>query len=734
VRYALELGAGGWAWAAAAAVAAAFAWHAASSRAGKALLALRGFAAFCLCAALLEPSIAARVPLLHKPKLAIMVDASHSMSGSAGGGRTRLEAAAAWLAKNRKAIEARADVSLFVVGARGRRVADWSELSSARPGDATLRLDDAVRDVADDPSGGSSQRAWLLSDGNAEPVPDIGLALAPLKAPLDALGVGPLRRGKGLVFTDLKTPDFAFLHGRFQVEAALEAAGLAGQTLRLRLLKEEPGGGWVVSGEKTHRALTDEDAVVSTFTAQASSLGAERYRLEAIAGGLTRSREFRVEVIRQKYRIMYLAGRPSAEYAYLRDFLRSDPNHELVSFVILRNPENPAFVPDTEMSLIPFPADEIFVQNLSQFDLFILENFSYARFRLPLAYLSSLKSFVAGGGALLVVGGENAFGLGGYRGTPLEDMLPVTLSSFSPDFVPGLFKAKPAAETHPLVRLYPTPDETKAAWEALPVMDGYAKFGSVRPGATVLAVHPSEKTAAGQPLPVLALREHGRGKVLLVSSDSTWRWKLGAAQDWRVGSFYARFWTRAVQYLTGSLDLSKVKFAPLPDRLPAREPAQFSLRVFDESFKPAEKAAVALTVVWTGPDGRGREAAARETEPGVYAVELTGLAVGTHKLRASARYRGKPWGEDEIRFGWEGQPSEQPVDQRWLRRAAEAAGGTSQALGSADVSSLLDRLPPVREQASVSRRYHPWASALWLWLTALAFLAEWTIRRWRGHA
>ena len=160
---------------------------------------------------------------------------------------------------------------------------------------------------------------------------------------------------------------------------------------------------------------------------------------------------------------MYLSGRPSAEYANLREFLKSDPNHELVSFVILRNPENPSLVPEDELSLIPFPASEIFVDTLPQFDLFILENFSYARFHLPTAYLASLKSFVAAGGALLVIGGETAFALGGYRGTPLEDVLPVTLSDRSPDFVPGLFRAKPAAPEHPLVRLYDTAERSRAA-------------------------------------------------------------------------------------------------------------------------------------------------------------------------------------------------------------------------------------------------------------------------------
>ncbi len=515
------------------------------------------------------------------------------------------------------------------------------------------------------------------------------------------------------------------------MQAVLEAAELGGRPVRLRLSRV---GGELI-GETQVTPASDYETLTTTLSATAVSLGQDHFRLEAFEAGAAKpaaTRDFRVEVVRQKYRIMYLAGRPSPEYAFLRDFLKSDPNHELVSFVILRNPENPTMVPDNELSLIPFPAEEIFVRDISQFDLFILENFSYARFRLPVSYLESIKTFVARGGALLVIGGENAFGLGGYRGTPIEELLPVTLAQQEPDFVNGVFSAKPALAQHPLVNLYDSPQASQAAWQALPTLDGWGRFASVKPGASVLVVHPTERTEAGQPLPVVALRDYGRGKVMLLSSDSTWRWKLGAAEDWRVGTFYSRFWTRSVKYLTGSLDLSKVKFAPLPDKLPAREPAVFTLRVFDESFKPAEKASTEVTVAWTPPGGKPRDVPARETEPGVFEIELTGLAVGPHTLRARATYRGRPWGEDTVRFDWQPPSAEAPVDRRWLKKVADATGGTLSDVSSADAAALLDKLPPVREEAEVSRRYAPAASPFWLAATALLWLAEWALRRRRG--
>ncbi len=740
---------GGWSAALAALVlAGAVFWHGRRTPARGGLLALRVLAAAALALAALQPTVAISEPQSFKPRLLVLIDDGHPMAApSRNGGLlrsvSRLRAALDWLQSRRRSLEARCEPQFYALCDRGRRLAGWSELAGLSVSAASLRPASALRDVMDDqgPALGAEpsrpERAWLFSDGNAESDPELERALAELRMPVDVVGVGPAQRERGVSFVDLKTPDFAFLHGRVSVEAAVEASDLGGRVLGLDLLKRSRTDRerWETVEHREFRLRSDLETTVATFTATAESLGSESYRVEARVAPAQARRDFRMEVIRQKYRIMYLAGRPSPEYANLREFLKADPNHELVSFVILRNPENPTLVADNELSLIPFPASEIFVQTIGQFDLFILENFSYERFRgqIPLVYLESLRNFVAEGGALLVIGGENAFSLGGYRGTPLEEVLPVKLSNRVPDFIGGLFRAKPVALNHPLVQLYDTPEQSRAAWEALPELDGYGQFVAARPGATVLAAHPQARMESGEPAPLFAIRDYGRGKVMLVSSDSTWRWRLGGALDWRTAGFYGRFWTRAVQYLTGSLELSKVKFAPLPDRLPSREPAVVALRVFDEGFAPAAAVATEITVVWTGPDGKSRQVLPRETGPGTYAVELTGLLPGAHRLKASARYQGKAWGEDEVRFDWAKAPPEAPMDRKWLRSVAEATGGTFTELSACDAAALLEKLSPLRRQSEITRRRRPWASPLWLAAALALLLCEWAARRWRGY-
>lgn len=65
-----------------------------------------------------------------------------------------------------------------------------------------------------------------------------------------------------------------------------------------------------------------------------------------------------------------------------------------------------------------------FQANLEKYPYVVLNNASSRQ--LPAGMLDKFKSYVAGGGNLLLTGGERAFGLGGYKGTQLEDIAPVT--------------------------------------------------------------------------------------------------------------------------------------------------------------------------------------------------------------------------------------------------------------------------------------------------------------------
>ncbi|MBI3304267.1 MAG: VWA domain-containing protein, partial [Deltaproteobacteria bacterium] len=78
------------------------------------------------------------------------------------------------------------------------------------------------------------------------------------------------------------------------------------------------------------------------------------------------------------------------------------------------------------VTAIDFAARPATVPSPEPFGAVILNN--VASDKLPPAMLSSLDDYVSKGGGLVMVGGEESLGLGGYKGTPVEKALPVTLT------------------------------------------------------------------------------------------------------------------------------------------------------------------------------------------------------------------------------------------------------------------------------------------------------------------
>ena len=102
------------------------------------------------------------------------------------------------------------------------------------------------------------------------------------------------------------------------------------------------------------------------------------------------SHVFSIKAIRDKIRILHVAGRPSWDVRSFRGMLKQNSNVDLVSFFILRTPNDMKLAPDNELSLIPFPTRELFEEELQSFDVIILQNFDfipYNMYRLSLIHI-----------------------------------------------------------------------------------------------------------------------------------------------------------------------------------------------------------------------------------------------------------------------------------------------------------------------------------------------------------
>src|SRR5690606_10940730 len=101
-------------------------------------------------------------------------------------------------------------------------------------------------------------------------------------------------------------------------------------------------------------------------------------------------------------------------------------------------------------------------------------------------------------------------------------------------------KLTSAGLRHEMMALADEQDANHKLWQELPGFHQMATVLKVRPGTVTLLEHP-DKNMGERGRPVMALQRYGRGQVLYVGSDETWRWRANGGEK-----LFARFWGQVV--------------------------------------------------------------------------------------------------------------------------------------------------------------------------------------------
>ena len=115
-----------------------------------------------------------------------------------------------------------------------------------------------------------------------------------------------------------------------------------------------------------------------------------------------------VEVSSNTLGVLHIQGSPNWDGRFIRRYLKSDPKFDLISFFILRDMFDNLDATERESSLIPFPVDRLFVNEINHFKVIVLQNFSLYKFLQSAEYQANIVNFVKQGGGLLFIGGKNA--------------------------------------------------------------------------------------------------------------------------------------------------------------------------------------------------------------------------------------------------------------------------------------------------------------------------------------
>lgn len=600
-------------------------------------LGLFGPAAALLAFALADPRVSSEAGVEDQGRIVVLIDGSASMAVEEDG------------APRSRAVDERL-AALSALGALEIYTFD----EGLQPGAPTAYaghgsdLGVALSAVADRYLGEPLQAVVVLTDGidrgalrrsvmEAAAEGRLSAASAPaLPGPLSLLPIGEPSGLRDLAIEEVVSGGFAFLRTPVSLRARLR--GAAGEVVPVRLSQD---GRQV---EERSVTLGEDGRGEAVFTVIPREVGRFAWELsvpldddDAVPGNNTHPVVLRV--VRDRTRVLQVSGSPSTDQKFLRLLLKEDQSIDLVSFFILRSPGDVrAGWRGSELSLIEFPYERLFTEDLGSFDLVILQNFNYGPYFDSFAaegLLQNIADYVQKGGGLIMVGGSLSFDLGGYAGTPVASVLPVRLGlegmkADEARFRPALTTA---GKAHPMTRLAGAPEETEALWAGLPELDGLNLSLGPTEGAAVLLEHPVLKSG-GRPLPVLSVAEVGEGRSAALMVDASWRWAFSEVAQGRGNQAYLRFWKSAMRWLVADPEDRRVVVAPSRENALVGEELRLTVKVRDASYGPQAEARVEGRVI--SPSGvelpidlltnAAGEAtlSLRPTEQGAHRVEVRG--------------------------------------------------------------------------------------------------------------
>jgi uncharacterized membrane protein len=600
-------------------------------------------------------------------------------------------------------------------------------ISQLKPQEQGTRLLELLQTAAKD--AGEQSGIVLFTDGITNGDKKTLAGDPALPVPVFAVGVGETEGFTDVRIARVQAPEFAFRGREFKLDLTVQASGLKGKTVPLYFNR---GKNLITSRPVTIDDDLSEQKITLSFNPK--EVGAHSFSLsippqpgEQITEN--NHKEFKVEVQRDKIRVLTLSGSPAWNYRFLRMAMKQDPLIELVSFVFLRTPTDTVDVPESQLSLIPFPIDDIFLEELKNFDVLVLDDFSYRAYFNPV-YLENVRDFVRDGGGLAMFGGARSFDSGGYADSALKDVLPVELDSKGSYQTQRTVRPTLTAsgKAHPITRLLPDPKSNEEAWTKMPPLTDLNQVRGAR-GETLLTAG-----GDGNGAPLLTIGRFGKGRTLALMSDDAWRWNFIAVGNRETPQNHLKLIRQSVRWLAQERSFEQVQIQPVALSRPGEKIA-IKLRVLKDDFTPTAQASVQVKVF--GPEGEpSLVSASADSEEGEYTGEYIPTREGSYRVEAEAHLAGKTLGRDRTSFSV-AVPYEETDDGRprtdLLKQIAESSRGEFFSINDWNDKALEKIAAKLESHAPsriVEKRQTRLWSTLWPFSIILALLSvEWWMRR-----
>jgi hypothetical protein len=220
------------------------------------------------------------------------------------------------------------------------------------------------------------------------------------------------------------------------------------------------------------------------------------------------------DILRDRVRILRVVGRPNWSSKFIRDMLMEREDVDLIDFHILRAMNDRVLANTDELALIPFPVEELFVENIDSFDLILWQNFDYESYPFFKAeYVRNLQKAVRSGCGLFLLNGALPWSL---ERAPMSSLAPIQNKGEDSKIIKGRWKVNPSEFIqNPLKeRLEQSPEFSMRTFQGQPQ----------RNSTTVLSI--------GE-VPIISTMPMGKGRVLQLATDQLWQWRFSPPKGHR---------------------------------------------------------------------------------------------------------------------------------------------------------------------------------------------------------
>lgn len=674
------------------------------------LLACR-IAAFLLLGMLLvNPVLVSTSIETKKPVVLALLDHSRSMGIRDAGGATRLDAASDALGRLRGALGRDSRLDLVTI--------PFSLALSAAPvpADTALTADGEGTDIW-----GALERAErayrssnvaaiiLLSDGRV--TRGVTTTGGGITVPVYAVGFGDTLEGADIAVDEVICDRFAYRGTRVPVEAVIAAAGVRGASLEVRLLEGDE-----LKDRKVGAVGKDRETISVPLTYVPDKEGEHRLTVEVLPAAGERQREnnleqFRIEVLKNKIRILYIDQLPDWNMAFVRSLVQRAKRLEMAEVT---------WTPNSGFTIDPGSRSWTFPSNAGEFaayDLVIVSD----DMRLFDARRNAevLADYVRGGGGVLFIADENSPLARASSFALLQPLLPVRAAGRPRvEYIESFARPSPDAAGDPASELF-----GEGGAEALPPLTGRIAEVTPTAGASVpIRLEDGKKT-----LPFLVISRSGEGLASVILGFPLWRWQLAGGEGQRI---YESFLGGLVQYLAEGAKTPG--FALEADRTVYRMGDRITLVACVGERRSPEGVRGEIRRKGSGDDAPERTAMF-EPDPrrnGCYRAELEPLSPGEYVAAASEVTR--------VGGGLTGATSFSvvPTSVEFLRTSRDAAflAGIAEATGGAylDATGLAGLPSRLRytEQAVERRDVRELRGSMLMFIGVVVLLAaEWILRK-----